>query len=594
MHPDLFGFHNSSTTLKELRQFVKFVLLYQYILLMEKKLEKKPGAPYYLQLKDILKALIQSGDLKEGRIPPVRQLAREYGVSINTALRAYESLRREGLVAGAVGRGTFVTTHRGDAAAATGRACCAGWWSTPWRRPWPWPAPSRSSRRRWPSWWPRSGSCCARCAWRSSSATSSSSSTSPTTWTWIRTSTASPCCSETCRRRRRRRWRLWPPATSWSPASTTSRRCAGAWRRLGKPIVGISLEPEMGTIIRIAKIPKESTVGLVTTSEDFRAIIREILASLDLRFARILETTSRDDEEVRELARQCDALLVSPQRRQQVSEAARPGAEVIEFVFTPDRTSVNNLKVALLELQKGGSHEHQSRRVDLSGALQQALRHPGAALSAGHGQPGGDQGGPGGLGRPGAGQAGRAGRAQRQGRQRRGRAQRPGRPARAEACFRPGAGGPASADGLPGGAHPLPDGGVHGHHLQHPLPRALDHRVAQRGDRHRGGAGRGEAHPPGGHLPGPGRLPGRGHPDPPGLPPEADQRAVAQHDLLLGPVHLHGHADRGDQPLADHPGGQSLRLRLQGGRSTRPTTSPRSPAWSSPSTRTTARSWRRR
>jgi len=33
---------------------------------------------------------------------------------------------------------------------------------------------------------------------------------------------------------------------------------------------------------------------------------------------------------------------------------ARQGAEVIEFVFTPDRTSVNNLKVAFLELQNRG------------------------------------------------------------------------------------------------------------------------------------------------------------------------------------------------------------------------------------------------
>jgi hypothetical protein len=57
---------------------------------------------------------------------------------------------------------------------------------------------------------------------------------------------------------------------------------------------------------------------------------------------------------MKELARQCDALLVSPQRLQQASEAARPGAEVIEFVFTPDRTSINNLRVALLELRNGG------------------------------------------------------------------------------------------------------------------------------------------------------------------------------------------------------------------------------------------------
>ena len=31
-------------------------------------------------------------------------------------------------------------------------------------------------------------------------------------------------------------------------------------------------------------------------------------------------------------------------------------------------------------------------------------------------------------------------------------------------------GGQAAPDGLPGGAHPLPAGGLHGHHLQHPVP----------------------------------------------------------------------------------------------------------------------------
>ena len=122
---------------------------------------------------------------------------------------------------------------------------------------------------------------------------------------------------------------------------------------LGRPIVGISLEPDIATIVRVAKIPKQSTVGIVTTSEDFRAIIRETLASLELGFARVLESTSRDEEAVRGVVERCDALLVSPQRRQRVAEMAREGVEVIEFVFSPDRTSVNNLKVALLELQNG-------------------------------------------------------------------------------------------------------------------------------------------------------------------------------------------------------------------------------------------------
>ncbi len=125
---------------------------------------------------------------------------------------------------------------------------------------------------------PRSGSCCAKCAWPSSSATSSSSSTSPTTWTWIRTSTASPCCSGDLQAAKKETLEALAASDIVVTSFYHVEEVRGRLASLGKPIVGISLEPEMGTIIRIAKIPKESTVGLVTTSEDFRAIIREILA----------------------------------------------------------------------------------------------------------------------------------------------------------------------------------------------------------------------------------------------------------------------------------------------------------------------------
>jgi GntR family transcriptional regulator len=321
---------------------------------LEKKLEKRAGAPYYLQLKNILKNLIQSGDLKEGRIPPIRQLAREYGVSINTALRAYESLRREGLTAGAVGRGTFVTAatrqmqnhnrqgllrrvveHALEEALAL--ACSIEEFSE---------AVAEVVREK------RALLRKVRLAFIECNIEQLLYFTDhleldphihrvPALLGDLRESKpetlAALAASDIV-------------VTSFYHADEVRERLAS----LGKPIVGISLEPEMGTIIRIAQIPRESTVGLVTTSEDFRAIIREILADLGLRFARILETTARDEQELKELARQCDALLVSPQRRQQVSEAARPGTEVIEFVFTPDRTSVNNLKVALLELRNRG------------------------------------------------------------------------------------------------------------------------------------------------------------------------------------------------------------------------------------------------
>ena len=321
---------------------------------MATKLEKKAGAPYYLQLKNILKNLIHSGNLKEGRIPPIRQLAREYGVSINTALRAYESLRREGLVAGAVGRGTFVTTTAGEMQRhnrqvllrrviehaleeALALACSIEEFSEAVADL---VAEKRELMR-------KVHLAFIECNIEQLLYFTDHLDLDPHLHRIpVLLGDIQKAKKETLE------------ALAGSDIVVTSFYHVDEVRerleQLGKPIVGISLEPEINTIIRIAKIPKESTVGLVTTSEGFRAIIREILANLDLRFARILETTSRSQEVVRELAEQCDALLVSPRRRQQVSEVARQGAEVIEFVFTPDRTSVNNLKVALLELQNRG------------------------------------------------------------------------------------------------------------------------------------------------------------------------------------------------------------------------------------------------
>ena len=318
---------------------------------LEKRLQKKAGAPYYVQLKNILKDLIRSGDLKEGRIPPVRQLAREYGVSINTALRAYESLRREGLIAGAVGRGTFVTASTLEIQRqnrqvllrrvvehaleeALSLACSIEEFSEA--------VGELVAEKR--------------------------DSLSKVRLAFIECNIEQllyftdhldldphihrlPVLLDDIRKARKETLEQLASSDIVVTSFYHAEEVRGRLSALGKPIVGVSLEPEMGTIIRIAKIPRASTVGLVTTSEDFRRIVREILSDLDLHFERILETTARGEQEVRELAGQCDALLVSPQRLQQVRQAARPGAEVIEFVFTPDRTSVNNLKVALLELR---------------------------------------------------------------------------------------------------------------------------------------------------------------------------------------------------------------------------------------------------
>jgi GntR family transcriptional regulator len=69
--------------------------------------------PVYRQIADEIKALIARGELQEGSaLPPVRQVAADLGVNLNTIAAAYRELQSEGLVHVRHGAGAFVTSRR--------------------------------------------------------------------------------------------------------------------------------------------------------------------------------------------------------------------------------------------------------------------------------------------------------------------------------------------------------------------------------------------------------------------------------------------------------------------------------------------------
>src|ERR1700716_1401749 len=72
-------------------------------------LQSESHVPLYIQLRDQLRALVHSGDLRHGdRIPASRELANILGVHRTTVANAYAELESEGLIQGHVGRGTFI------------------------------------------------------------------------------------------------------------------------------------------------------------------------------------------------------------------------------------------------------------------------------------------------------------------------------------------------------------------------------------------------------------------------------------------------------------------------------------------------------
>src|SRR5437763_8929595 len=69
--------------------------------------------PIYQQVVDEIKALIAKGDLAEGvTLPPVRQLAADLGVNLNTIATAYRELQTEGLITVKHGSGAVVTSRQ--------------------------------------------------------------------------------------------------------------------------------------------------------------------------------------------------------------------------------------------------------------------------------------------------------------------------------------------------------------------------------------------------------------------------------------------------------------------------------------------------
>lgn len=72
-------------------------------------IDRDSGVPPWMQLRDILRAAIMSGELR-GKLPSTRTLGQQHdGMAINTVVKALAALRSEGLVESVPGWGWRVT-----------------------------------------------------------------------------------------------------------------------------------------------------------------------------------------------------------------------------------------------------------------------------------------------------------------------------------------------------------------------------------------------------------------------------------------------------------------------------------------------------
>ncbi len=91
-------------------------------------LDSTSEVPLYRQLGAYVQRLIAAGDLQPGdRLPPTRELAGQLGLNRTTVSAAYEWLESEGLILGAVGRGSFVLGQSAESQGAPTPAQTIDW-----------------------------------------------------------------------------------------------------------------------------------------------------------------------------------------------------------------------------------------------------------------------------------------------------------------------------------------------------------------------------------------------------------------------------------------------------------------------------------
>src|SRR5438309_1834063 len=75
-------------------------------------IDERDSRPLYQQLIDEIKTLIARGELAQGTsLPPVRQVASDLGVNLNTVAFAYRCLAKEGLIRVKHGSGAVVVSQ---------------------------------------------------------------------------------------------------------------------------------------------------------------------------------------------------------------------------------------------------------------------------------------------------------------------------------------------------------------------------------------------------------------------------------------------------------------------------------------------------
>lgn len=116
-------------------------------------------------------------------------------------------------------------------------------------------------------------------------------------------------------------------------------------------VLGVAINPDLGTIVKIARFPQGTRFGFFCISEEFKYKIKNALENSGLGNINIKYSNSKDGEAIRKMLDDSDAVIVSPGRYKDVEKLNKDNKEIIKFVYNLDDGSVKALKSKFIELK---------------------------------------------------------------------------------------------------------------------------------------------------------------------------------------------------------------------------------------------------
>ncbi|GAA0123768.1 MAG: winged helix-turn-helix transcriptional regulator [Clostridium argentinense] len=128
-------------------------------------------------------------------------------------------------------------------------------------------------------------------------------------------------------------------------------------RNMDKEVLGVAINPNLESIVKIARHPADSKFGFICLSEEFIFKMKSALEGAGLGDLKVDYSNDLEDDKVSQIIEESDVLIVTPGRYKDVSKLNLQNKEIIEFSYSLDNGSVKALKSKIIEIKYKQNHD---------------------------------------------------------------------------------------------------------------------------------------------------------------------------------------------------------------------------------------------